>query len=144
MQEVKMMDLSVEIAGVRFRNPVMHGAGDLASTPASLAAMAEAGVGGIVTKTMTNLESPRTRPRPHSFAVHGKGFDQSGCLLTRVGNWPEPIDTVLEKRMPAFKRMCLEAGVPLVVSWYGPMETENGRLKPGVIESWKRTAQKVE
>jgi dihydroorotate dehydrogenase/NAD-dependent dihydropyrimidine dehydrogenase PreA subunit len=106
--------------------------------------MAEAGVGGIVTKTMTNLETPRTRPRPHSFALHGKGFDQSGCLLTLVGNWPEPIDTVLEKRMPAFKRMCLEAGVPLVVSWYGPMEMENGRLKPGVIESWKRTAQKVE
>jgi dihydroorotate dehydrogenase/ferredoxin len=46
--------------------------------------------------------------------------------------------------MPEFKRICDEAGVPLIVSWYGPMEVENGKLKPGIREQWLQTAKKVE
>jgi dihydroorotate dehydrogenase len=56
------MDLSVEVAGLRFPNPLIVGSCSLTSRPEQIEALAEAGAGGIITKTISpdvNLHAPR-------------------------------------------------------------------------------------
>jgi dihydroorotate dehydrogenase len=48
------IDLSVEIAGVRFKNPVLPGASELVFDERSALALLRTGVGGIVTKSFTS------------------------------------------------------------------------------------------
>jgi dihydroorotate dehydrogenase len=55
-----MVDLSVEIAGVRFPNPVLVGSCSLTSNLRGVRALAQAGAGGIITKTI----SPDPMPGP--------------------------------------------------------------------------------
>lgn len=138
------IDLSVEIAGVKFPSCVMPGAGDITSTLGGCKELIESGVGGITTKTMTTLEKPRSRPRPHTFVVHGRGYDQVGSVFSITGNWPEHIDVVLKRDIPNLKKLCKESGVPLIISWWGPMEVENGKLKDGIIKAWVDIALKVD
>lgn len=138
------VNLTTEVCGVRFKNPIVPAAGDIVSTISNCKNMIQAGAGAIFTKTYTCLEAPRTRPHPNIYALHGRGFEQSGALLSVIGNWPEHIDVVLKRDIPEFKKLCKQAGIPLVVSWYGPMEIVNGKLKEDVRETWIETAKKVD
>jgi dihydroorotate dehydrogenase len=57
-----MVDLSVEIAGVKFPNPFIVGSCSFTSRPEQIEALAEAGAGGIITKTISpdvNAHAPR-------------------------------------------------------------------------------------
>jgi len=65
-----MMDLSVEIAGIRLKNPVMTAAGPPSMNGDSLVAAARAGAGGLVTKTISII--PAKVPRPN-MAVLDRG-----------------------------------------------------------------------
>jgi len=137
------VNLTTEVCGVSFKNPIVPAAGDIVSTISSCHRIVEAGVGAIFTKTYTSLEAPRTRPHPNTYALHGRGFDQAGALLSVVGNWPEHIEVVLERDIPEFKRLCQQAGIPLVVSWYGPIDIADGKLKGEATEIWVEMAGKV-
>lgn len=137
------VDLTTDVYGVKFKNPIVPAAGDMVSTVSNCKRVIEAGVGAIFTKTYTCLEAPRTRPHPSVFALRGRGFEQAGALLAVIGNWPEHIDVVLERDIPEFKKLCKQVDIPLVVSWYGPMEIVDGKIKEGVKETWIEIAKKV-
>jgi dihydroorotate dehydrogenase/NAD-dependent dihydropyrimidine dehydrogenase PreA subunit len=138
------VDMSIEVHGVKFANPIMPGASDLVATVSNCRRIIEAGIGGVITKTYTSIEAPRARMHPSFFILHGRGFEQAGAFMGFSGNWPEHIDIVLERDIPKFKSMCREANVPLIVSWYGPMEVFDGKLKAGITETWVQMAKRVE
>ena len=56
------MDLSIEIAGIRFKNPLLPAAGPLTGDDSKIEYIASLGVGGIVTKTISS--KPAKVPRP--------------------------------------------------------------------------------
>lgn len=61
------VELSVEVAGVKLKNPVMAAAGPITRDAAAIWAVARAGAGGIVTKTIST--KPAAVPRPCIAAV---------------------------------------------------------------------------
>src|SRR3990172_7395439 len=58
------VDLSVEFAGVRFKNPVVASAGHVTQTLVNLKNCVKAGVGGIELKSLSLDEETWGRPRP--------------------------------------------------------------------------------
>ncbi len=62
-----MADLSVEVAGIRFRNPVLTAAGPPSQNGSALLAAARAGAGGLVAKTIS--VEPAKVPRPTMAAL---------------------------------------------------------------------------
>jgi dihydropyrimidine dehydrogenase (NAD+) subunit PreA len=65
------MDLSVNFAGLRFRNPILASAGPLTDTYEKMERCIEAGIGGIVTKTIKD-EPEKTFPRPRLRAYESR------------------------------------------------------------------------
>lgn len=61
------VDLSVEVAGLKFKNPVVSAAGPISRDGESIWAIARAGAGGVVTKTIST--KPAAVPRPCIVAV---------------------------------------------------------------------------
>ena len=138
------VDLSTDVCGFTFKNPVAPAAGDIVSTVGNCERVIRAGVGGIFTKTFSPLEAPRRRVHPGIFALRGRGYEQAGAILTAIGNWPEHIDVMLQRDIPEFKRLCQQADIPLVVSWYGPMEVRDGELTVTTIDTWLEMASRVD
>lgn len=138
------VNLTTEVCGVRFRSPVVPAGGDIVSTVGNCKNMIAAGAGAITTKTYTSVEMPRSRPHPNTFALKGQGFEQGGALFSVIGNWPEHIDIVLKRDIPKFRNLCQRAGIPLIVSWYGPIEITGGKLNRDVQGAWVEIAKKVE
>ncbi len=66
-----MVDLAVEVAGIKFRNPVLTAAGPPSQNAAALLAAARCGAGGLVAKTIS--VEPAKVPRP-TMAVLDRGF----------------------------------------------------------------------
>jgi dihydroorotate dehydrogenase/NAD-dependent dihydropyrimidine dehydrogenase PreA subunit len=137
-------DLHTDICGFTFKNPVAPAAGDIVATVSNCERVVQAGVGGIFTKTFSPLAAPRRRVHPSLFALRGRGYEQAGAILSAVGNWPEHIDVILKRDIPEFKRLCLEAEIPLVVSWYGPVEVREGELSEETIDTWLDMANGVD
>ncbi|CEP66860.1 Aldolase-type TIM barrel [Moorella glycerini] len=80
-----MADLSVELAGLRFKNPVVAASGPIAHSSTTLEKAIKSGLGGVVTKTCTATPYFRTYPRmeeylldfeldPHRIFAHPKGW----------------------------------------------------------------------
>ncbi len=131
------MDLSVEIAGVTFKTPVLPGASELVFDGESAKMVAEAGVGGIVTKTFTSPPDYRIRLRPYQFplAPFHAAFKGSGSFYSLAAPHVEDMDVVMEKNIPEMAQVCKAKGIPLIVSFYE---------KPGEIGSWQRVAKGME
>ena len=77
--DLSSVDLSVEICGLTFPNPILPGASDIILDERGVEKCIEQGIGGIVTKSFTSGPL-RTRARPWHFnyRVFGKGFED-GC-----------------------------------------------------------------
>ncbi len=131
------IDLSVEIAGVRFRNPVLPGASELVFDERSALALLRTGVGGIVTKSFTSQKDRRIRVRPYQFPlrVFGRGFEESGSLLSLATPHVEDIRRVVAQKIPWIAEACRREGVPLVVSFYESFDE---------VEDWIDTAREFE
>ena len=118
-----MADISVTINGISFVNPVLPAAGPNVRTGAQMLAAADAGAGGIVSKTVSLL--PARDPRPTIRTVTARG-------LVNCETWSEmPLDAFLTELARA-----RTAAVPLVVSvGYSPREVEElGRRIDAEIE----------
>jgi dihydroorotate dehydrogenase (NAD+) catalytic subunit len=113
-----MADLSVEIAGLRFSNPVLPAAGPPGWNGEAMKACAEGGAGGIVSKTVS--VQPAVVPTPNMAQVPG------GFLNTEL--WSElPVEQSIEREYPIAK----ETGIPLIVS-LGYTAEEIAHLAPRV------------
>ncbi|MEW6374878.1 MAG: 4Fe-4S dicluster domain-containing protein [Thermodesulfobacteriota bacterium] len=88
------MHLTVEVAGVTFKNPILPAASELVFNGESARRIAESGVGGIVTKTFTSSPEFRVRLRPYQFplARFDAAFKKSGSFYSLASPHPK-IDT---------------------------------------------------
>ncbi|MET1159606.1 MAG: 4Fe-4S dicluster-binding protein [Thermoprotei archaeon] len=74
-----MVDLSVEIAGLKFKNPVMNAACPISRDAETMKVLIDNGVGGVVAKTIS--VKPAIVPRP-SMAVVDRGVARVQVLKT--------------------------------------------------------------
>lgn len=98
-----MTNLDIEICGIKIRNPIMSAAGPIVRDAKSVKKIIEAGVGAVVTKTI----SVKAAKVPHpNMAVDGKLFFNSEL-------WSEiPWQRWITQIFPSIKEM----GVPLIIS----------------------------
>jgi len=131
------VDLTVEVAGVTFRNPVLPAASELVFDGATAKRIAESGVGGIVTKTFTSSPEFRVRLRPYQFplARFDTAFRKSGSFYSLASPHVEEMDVVMEKNIPEIAQVCKAKGIPLIVSFYE---------KPNEMAAWKKAVKGFE
>lgn len=139
-----MVDLSVEIAGLRLKNPLMNAACPISRDAESMIELIEAGVGAVVAKTIS--VKPAIVPRPSMSAVDRGLF--RGVVLKTLGPgdvravpvdsgnyrsifaflnaelWSDiPAEHYLECEYPIVKKHCEEKGVVFIASiGYTPEE----------------------
>ena len=98
-----MADLSVEICGLKFKNPVMPAAGPNVMSGDLLLKAAEGGAGGLVAKTVS--EKPAEVPRPCIAKVKDS--------MLNAELWSDvPLDQWIKIEYPKAKK----AGIPLIAS----------------------------
>lgn len=139
-----MVELSVELSGIRLRNPVMTAACPISRDFESVKQLVDCGAGGIVAKTISIV--PAIVPRP-SMGVADRAVGRFYALRTvkpgdvraepvDAGNmrfifavlnaelWSDiPPEHYLEREYPAMLKYCRERGVPLFASiGYKPEE----------------------
>jgi dihydropyrimidine dehydrogenase (NAD+) subunit PreA len=139
-----MSNLSVSVAGVKFKNPIIPGSSELAEDIRGVRRMIRAGVGGVLTKSYTSMKAEVRRPKPNNFPIPGRGYSQSGSFLTYSTSHPETIDIVAKRDIPQMAEECSKAGVPLVVSYWGLIKTKNGQLDEETTDDWAQIAQDLQ
>jgi dihydroorotate dehydrogenase subfamily 1 len=98
-----MVDLSVEICGLKFRNPILPAAGPTVKDGNALVRAAEGGAGGIVAKTVS--VAPANVPRPCIVKVKDS--------LLNAELWSDlPLEQWLRHEYPKAKK----TGLPLIAS----------------------------
>ena len=113
-----MANLSVTIAGLTLKNPVMPAAGPPVWNGEAMKACAAGGAGAIVSKTVS--VRPAVVPTPNMAEIPG------GFLNTEL--WSElPVEQFLEREYPLAK----ETGLPLIIS-IGYTAEEIAELAPRV------------
>ena len=132
-----MVNLTIEVAGITFKNPVLPAASELVFDGASAQRVADSGVGGIVTKTFTSSPEFRIRVRPYQFPLSrfDVAFRKSGSFYSLASPHVEEMNVVMEKNIPEIARVCQKKGIPLIVSFFE---------KPDEIAKWKRVAKGME
>jgi dihydroorotate dehydrogenase subfamily 1 len=110
------VDLSVEVAGLTFRNPILPGSSEIVFDEKGAEKCIQQGVGGIVTKSFTSTPFLRTRPRPWRFncTPFGKGLEDN--WISRGGLHSMAAEQAAERLMPKMVTMCRNEGIPLIVS----------------------------
>ena len=113
-----MADLTVEVAGIRFANPVMPAAGPPVRTGEAMLRCAAGGAGGLVSKTIST--SAANPPTPNIAEIpHG---------LVNTELWSElPPEQWIDHEYAVAR----EAGLPLIVS-LGYSADDIARLAPGI------------
>lgn len=118
------VDLSVELETNRgtltLKNPIMPGSSELAIDEGTVKLCVENEVGAVVTKSIFK-QLPgmiTTLSKPWAFPLEKFGPEQKGAWILQAGV-PSPETTpekVVERRLPKWKKMCQDAGIPLIVS----------------------------
>ncbi len=118
------VDLSVELVTKRgtlvLRNPILPGSSELAIDEGTVQRCVDNEVGAVVTKSVwRQLPAMITSlSRPWAFPLDRFGPEHKGAWILQPGV-PSPertVEEVVEKRVPKWKKICRDAGVPLIVS----------------------------
>jgi dihydroorotate dehydrogenase (NAD+) catalytic subunit len=111
--------LSVDVGGLTLHNPVMLAAGILGTTGASLRRAAQAGAGGVVTKSI-GIEPRKGHPGPNIVSVDCGLLNAMGLPNPGYKDFQEEID------------LAREGGVPVVASIFGSSAAEFARIARGL------------
>lgn len=132
-----MLDLSVKVGGLTFKNPILPAASELVFDGSSAQRVANAGVGGIVTKTFTSTAEFRIRLRPYQFPLFrfDPSFRKMGGFLSMASPHVEDLDIVMQRNIPEIAEVCSKGQIPLIVSFY---------QKPDDFAGWTRVAKGFE
>jgi len=139
-----LIDLSVEVSGLKLKNPLMNAACPISRDAESMIELVNAGVAAVVAKTIS--VKPAIVPRP-SMAVVDRGVFRGSLLKTlKPGDvrimpvdsgsyrfiyaflnaelWSDiPVEHYLEREYPIVKKYCEERGVVFIASiGYTPEE----------------------
>jgi dihydroorotate dehydrogenase (NAD+) catalytic subunit len=115
------VDLRIKIGGVTFPNPVLLGSGPLGRNAWSMAVMAKAGAGGIVTKTIS-LQAREGSPHP-------RVFSPTPFVLVNSSGGPNPGLYAFQEIIHSAKK---EIAVPIVGSLAARSLDELQKLAPGI------------
>ncbi|TFG07242.1 4Fe-4S dicluster domain-containing protein [Candidatus Thorarchaeota archaeon] len=123
-----MADIRVELAGLRFRNPILTAAGPKSKDGMTLLSAAAGGAGGLVAKTVSIR--PAEVPRPNMSALgSGRVASQRGLLNAEL--WSEiPLERWLEREYA----IALSSGLPLIAS-VGYTPEEVAELAPRIVDT---------
>lgn len=105
------VDVGVEIAGLKMRNPVMLAAGILGVTGMSLKRVAEAGAGGVVTKSIG--------PRPRE-GYRNPTLTETQCGFLNAMGLPNPGAKEFMREIQIAKK----GGAPVIASIFGASKQE--------------------
>ncbi len=122
-----MVELGVEIAGLKFRNPVLTAAGPTSRDGMTLLNAAAGGVGGLVAKTVS--VRPADVPRPNMTAIEkGRTGSRKGILNAEL--WSEH---TLQQWLDTEYPIALSSGLPVIASvGYTPEEVST--IAPKIAE----------
>ena len=128
MEEAEMKDMSVLIAGVRFKTPLVVSSSECGSDLAFVEKLSRTPLGGLVTKTFTSKPEHRIRVRPYQFPLDhmGKGYRGGHCLYSMAAPHVEDLSTWL-KKMATMAELCRRQSIVLIGSFF-----EN----PEIPEMW--------
>jgi dihydroorotate dehydrogenase (NAD+) catalytic subunit len=105
------LDMGIEIAWLKMRNPLMLAAGILGITGSSLKSVAEAGAGAVVTKSIG--------PKPCE-GYPNPTITETSCGFLNAMGLPNPGAEEFKQEIPIAK----EGGVPVIVSIFGASKEE--------------------
>ena len=114
-----MPSLSVDVGSVSLRNPIMLAAGILGTTGASLRRAAQAGAGGVVTKSI-GIEPRTGHPGPNIVQVECGLLNAMGLPNSGYKDFQEEVD------------LARKEGVPVVASIFGSSAAEFARIARGL------------
>ena len=121
-----LIDLSVEVAGLRFRNPVLTAACPTVRDGERIRRAVEGGAGGVVTKTISTRPALPKIPRPHMAEVRG-GFINAEL-------WSElPLERWVSRELRVAREVTRAAGIPLIAS-VGHRPSEVRRVAEAVAD----------
>ncbi len=123
-----MANTRVEVAGLRFKNPILTAAGPGSKDGMTLLSAAAGGAGGLVAKTVS--VKPAKVPRPNMSAL-GSGRVASRRGLLNAELWSElSVERWLEKEYA----IALSSGLPLIAS-VGYTPDEVTEIGPKVVDA---------
>ncbi|MBI4186029.1 MAG: 4Fe-4S binding protein [Chloroflexi bacterium] len=110
-------DLSVEVAGIKFKNPVVVGASDLTYDVRGIRQCVDNGVGSIVMKTLSTQAYSRTKTCPFHFSLErfGRSY-QGGAKCSTESYSLAPPEVWLREVGPEAVRICHDAGAVFIGS----------------------------
>ncbi len=113
------VDLSVEMAGLRFKSPILVASSECGSDVSILRHLTDRKIGGIVTKTFTSPAGFRIRVRPYQFPLNkfGKAYAEGGCLYSLAAPHVEDSQTV-ETHVSRMAAHCRTSSIVLIVSFF--------------------------
>ncbi|MHA2364989.1 MAG: 4Fe-4S binding protein [Candidatus Hodarchaeales archaeon] len=124
-----MIDLTTEIAGLKFRNPILTAAGPTTRNADEIQAALNGGVGGIVTKTISTEAAIVPRP---NMAVIGRKRSL-GLLNTELWSEKKP-DEWFNEEYPKI-RNAVDLAKTSVIGSVGYTPEQVSQLVPKMIES---------
>ncbi|MBI4186101.1 MAG: 4Fe-4S binding protein [Chloroflexi bacterium] len=126
---MEKIDLSVEMGGIKLRNPLIVGASDMTADLRGIRRCAEGGAGAVVMKSLSTNPLSRTRTCPHNVALDrfGKGLQMGvwggseGCSTLPVEEWVRKVGTEAIKA-------CHDAGAKFIASMAVEMSDDRQAL----------------
>jgi hypothetical protein len=94
VQNVNSIDTSVEVAGLRFKSPVLVSSSEWAFNISQCENLLHRPIGGIITKTFTSNPSHRIRLRPYQFPLKVFGNGYGGTLFSLAAPHVEDMERV--------------------------------------------------
>ena len=113
------VDLSVELAGIEFKSPIIVASSECGSNVSMLKQLTDKKIGGIVTKTFTSSPDFRIRVRPYQFPLNkfGKAYAEGGCLYSLAAPHVETIQTVHD-HVSSMAEHCRASSLVLIASFF--------------------------
>jgi len=108
------IDLATKMGPITFPNPVLPGSSEIACNTQTVKRCIESGVGGIVTKSYTNVPEMAARARPYNFFYQkfGSGLEYTWYSVVRADT--VLADTAVQKLIPEMVKLCKKAEIPFI------------------------------
>lgn len=110
-----MVDLTVKLENLTFKNPVLVGPTIVNEYPEMLEKCLAEGAGGVITPTYTGRKEDVFRPRPYIIGPQ-RLFPGLDMFFTVAEYSAVPFEEALKTHVPLLRKLCTESGVPLIAS----------------------------
>ena len=115
-----MVNLSVEIAGITFKNPIIVASGTPTLNEDNMLKCIKAGTAGLVTKTVTYARLHQLQPRPRFKVIHPEEIVRGGYFSLYSIELMSPYDPrTWAKHLRSVKKVARERGVVVIASIAG-------------------------